>query len=309
MADSRQQESQTQPVQQPENNKHKPLGATINDLPSDDSDNSIDEDFDLDHDAEMRNRRLWRLLCTPIVTVLVGPSERRFHLHRGLLRRHSLFFRSMLRTDRFQEGQTQVVRPPEDDVTSFAVFAEWLYVGSECDTGAIFKDAHGKNVAENDDDFLGEEKEEEDEEEEEEEVWETGSAVESSAEYDHYDFSLQFSCYVLADKLQAFGFKRHILDEIRHYGEFCDPSNLTVDQVRYVYNNTSRNDDPLRKVCLLLKCVQTPIHETLGDPEFQRLMERLMEEGGPLVRDVMEICRKHAVKEEWKDLYVMQLFP
>jgi hypothetical protein len=232
------------------------------------------------------------------------------------------------------------VKLPEDDVTTFTVFAEWLYLGNQCDTGAIFEDAHGKNVAENDDHFLGaikpdvfggadavgkQEKapqkktksgkertsaesaqtaevngnhEAQGAGKEDDGAWEIGSAVESTAEYDHYDFTLQFSCYVLADKLQAAGFKRHILDEIRYYGEFCDPSNLTVDQIRYVYNNTARNDDPLRKFCLLVKFVQTPIHETLGDPDFQQLMQ----DGGPLVNDVMEICRKHAVKENWDDL-------
>lgn len=45
----------------------------------------------------------------------------------------------------------------------------------------------------------------------------------------------------------------------------------------------------------MLKCVDTPIAKTLGDPDFQTLME----EGGPLVRDVMEICKDSARKEGW----------
>ncbi|XHG06331.1 hypothetical protein AWENTII_009536 [Aspergillus wentii] len=95
------------------------------------------------------------MICTPIITVLVGSSERHFHIHRSLLRRHSLFFRHMLRSEKFQESKERIVRLPEDDVTTFAVFAEWLYLGDECDTGAIFKDAHGKDNSTNDDEFLG----------------------------------------------------------------------------------------------------------------------------------------------------------
>jgi hypothetical protein len=279
----------------------------------------------------------------------------------------------MLRNDRFPEGKTQVVKLPEDDVTSFATFAERLYVGDACETGAIFKDVHGKNVTENDDEFLGaiqddvfdnkrkqrmvngvEEKHverrhpadkttgtsvrrlpngtteavtdvqanensdgdeksdaaEEDGEEQKdgERLWETGSLVDSNADYDHFDFSLQFSCYVLADKLQAFGFKRHILDEIHYFGEFCESSHLTVDQIRYVYANTSGKDDPLRKFCILLKCVQSPIHDVLADADFRQLME----DGGPLATGVIEICRKHAVKDGWKmldDLNDLKVLP
>lgn len=44
--------------------------------------------------------------------------------------------------------------------------------------------------------------------------------------YDHYDFALQFRCYVLADKLQTPGFKTLILNEIQYHGEFCNPREL-----------------------------------------------------------------------------------
>lgn len=42
----------------------------------------------------------------------------------------------MLRSDHFPESEENLVKLPEDDATSFAVFAEYLYVG-ECDTGAV----------------------------------------------------------------------------------------------------------------------------------------------------------------------------
>lgn len=46
----------------------------------------------------------------------------------------------MLRSDRFPESKDNTIRLPEDDVSSFAVFAEYLYVGDECDTGAVLED-------------------------------------------------------------------------------------------------------------------------------------------------------------------------
>lgn len=54
----------------------------------------------------------------------------------------------------------------------------------------------------------------------------------------------------------------------------------------------------------MFKCVNTPIDETLGGPEFQSLME----EGGPLVRDAMEICKNHARKEDW-DAQAENMYP
>jgi hypothetical protein len=128
-------------------------------------------------------------------------------------------------------------------------------------------------------------------------VWETGSQVEPEADYDHYDFDLQFSCYFLADKLQAPEFKYHILKEIERYGEHCDPSHLTIGHIKLIYENTAMAKDPLRKFCIFLKCVNTPIDQTLADPEFQALMVQ----GGPLVKDVMDICRQYAVQNDWAE--------
>ncbi|KAI9929765.1 hypothetical protein ASPWEDRAFT_530538 [Aspergillus wentii DTO 134E9] len=124
---------------------------------------------------------------------------------------------------------------------------------------------------------------------------ETGSTADPLGAHDYYDFSLQFSCYVLADKLQAPGFKRLILDEIRSYAEICNPADMTVDHVRYVYENTIRDDDPLRRFCIMIKSVRTPIEKTLADESFLSLME----DGGPLVRDVMQAYRKPIKKQNW----------
>lgn len=165
----------------------------------------------------------------------------------------------MLRSDNFPESKENLVRLPEDDAMSFAVFAEYLYMGEEVDTGAVHRDISG------------------DDPESEMEVEDDNMA------HDQYDFMLQFSCYVLADKLQANGFKRHIMDEIRRHGEFCDPADLTVDHIRYAYDNTVRQNDPLRRLCLMMRCKRIPMEHTINDPKFIALME----EGGPLVRVMM----------------------
>ena len=71
--------------------------------------------------------------------------------------------------------------------------------------------------------------------------------------YDHYDFSLQFSCYLLADKFQAPAFKSFIMDEIRFHGDICRYEKLTLENVRYVYKNTFHRDDPLWRFCVHMK--------------------------------------------------------
>lgn len=98
---------------------------------------------------------------------------------------------------------------------------------------------------------------------------------EDSMADEHYDFTLQFSCYVLADKLQARGFKRHIMDEIRLHGELCDPADLTVNHVRFAYENTISQNDPLRRFCIMMKSKGTLLEQTLVDSEFVALMEKM----------------------------------
>lgn len=79
----------------------------------------------------------------------------------------------MLRSGRFPESKVNTVKLPEDDVLSFAVFAEYLYVGDECDTGAVFRDVRLKGMPGSD------EKEPEIEDEE-------------NAAHDEYGFMFQF---------------------------------------------------------------------------------------------------------------------
>lgn len=222
----------------------------------------------------------------------------------------------MLRSDRFPESKDSTIKLPEDDVSSFAVFAEYLYTGDECDTGAVLRDIRVKDMPDNDkkepstpgakedsdDAWEDEEMQDEkaqDEEAQDEEAQDEGAQDEEmqdeeNAAHDDYDFMLQFSCYVLADKLQAPKFKRLIMNEIRNHGEFCDPTNLKMEHVRYVYNNTIRRNDPLRRFCVMVKCKQMPVEDTLADAEFINFME----EGGPLVKDIMQACRKQTLKQK-----------
>lgn len=166
-----------------------------------------------------------RALRTPTVTIRVGPSEQSFYINHEILCRYSLFSRQLTR-------EQNVISLPEVDEMSFAVFAEWLYLGEDCDTAEIMEDA-----------LREQEKGEAENEELEDE----------RTIYDHYDFSLQFSCYLLADKFQAPAFKIFITDEIRFHGDVCRYEKLTLENVRYVYKNTFHRNDPLWRFCVQMK--------------------------------------------------------
>lgn len=224
-----------------------------------------------------------RLLGTPIVTILVGQFEHQFHVHRVLLCSHSLFFRQMLESPHFTEGKENVVRLPEDDVTSFAVFAHYLYVWDRCNMGSILKGSRGEDV----DSCY----------EEDQSVVELGSDMNPVPQTDptsyDCDFTLQFSCYVLADKLQAPMFKRLIMNEILGHGLFCK-ENLTTEHIYYAYENTIQKDDPLRRFCTMTKIEESSMEDKFADPELFTLMEN----GGPVARDIMQACGKQAIKQK-----------
>ena len=120
--------------------------------------------------------------------------------------------------------------------------------------------------------------------------------VKDNTAHDAYNFMLQFSCYVLADKIQASGFKQLIMNEIWRHGDICNPADLTVKHVRYVYQNTISRYDPLRQFCIMIRGGSIPIEETFADDEFVALME----EGGALVADMMWECRHQALMQKQK---------
>lgn len=171
-----------------------------------------------------------------MVTVLVGRSERPFYINHEILCRYSLFFRRAL-----GGSSSNVIKLPEDDETSFAVFAEWLYLGEDSDTVKVSQDLDDSGQPKNGG---------------------NGRKVQ-----DLYDFTLQFKCYRLADKLQAPGFKGQIMDEIQYHGEFCDSALPTMEQVRYAYEHFDR-DDPLWQFCVHVKRWDPRFRDTFDDPSL-----------------------------------------
>lgn len=178
----------------------------------------------------------------------------------------------MLLSDQFPESRENVVRLPEGDARSFAVFAEYVYVGDECDTGATMGDTDNEETNMPNSSVPGTGEGEKDNYDTDVEVSDEDNVV-----HDHYSFPFQFSRYVLGDKLQASGFKCRIMEEIRCHGEFCNPSDLTIGHIQYVYDNTISQDGPLRRFCIRIKCKRISIGETLADSEFLNLMEVLGE--------------------------------
>ncbi|KAK5679373.1 hypothetical protein LTS10_008188 [Elasticomyces elasticus] len=61
-----------------------------------------------------------------LITVLVGPSEVRFTVHRDHISSKSPFFQAACGRD-WIEGQEKLVRLPEQDAEAFAVYLRWVY--------------------------------------------------------------------------------------------------------------------------------------------------------------------------------------
>ena len=62
------------------------------------------------------------------VTVLVGPQERRFIVHKNIICRSSAFFR-LACTGEWKEVRDRTVKLHERDPVSFEVYLGWLYTG------------------------------------------------------------------------------------------------------------------------------------------------------------------------------------
>lgn len=61
-----------------------------------------------------------------VVTVLVGPEQKIFHVHRGLICHYSTYFRGAWKGE-FREAHEEVVKLENDEVKVFEVFFSWLY--------------------------------------------------------------------------------------------------------------------------------------------------------------------------------------
>lgn len=62
------------------------------------------------------------------MTILVGPEEKRFVVHKAIISEHSKFLRAACSKD-FREGQEQIIRLPEVEVEPFSAYLQWAYRG------------------------------------------------------------------------------------------------------------------------------------------------------------------------------------
>ncbi len=79
-----------------------------------------------------------RLLTSELVTVYVGPSKKKWVLHKNLLCARSSFFETAFGGN-FKESKENAIYLPEDDKAAFELLAGWLYNGGisrRHDTGA-----------------------------------------------------------------------------------------------------------------------------------------------------------------------------
>ncbi|KAI4246368.1 MAG: hypothetical protein L6R40_002036, partial [Gallowayella cf. fulva] len=66
------------------------------------------------------------LLTDQLVTLIVGPNLKQYHVHRDLICDRSAHFRAALQ-GQFLEGQTGRVELPEDEEVTIELFIRWLY--------------------------------------------------------------------------------------------------------------------------------------------------------------------------------------
>ncbi|OAF56647.1 hypothetical protein VC83_07193 [Pseudogymnoascus destructans] len=67
-----------------------------------------------------------RLMGGDIVTVYVGPREKRYSVHKALLTSQSEYFERAL-NGKFKEADEQTIRLPEDSPDAFDLLIGWLY--------------------------------------------------------------------------------------------------------------------------------------------------------------------------------------
>ncbi|KAL9630939.1 MAG: hypothetical protein Q9204_004469 [Flavoplaca sp. TL-2023a] len=74
----------------------------------------------------MAFKHFTEFLTGSIVTLVVGPNHKAYHVHHGLLCDRSSYFRAALQ-GQFQEAQANRIEFPEEDETTFEIFIRWLY--------------------------------------------------------------------------------------------------------------------------------------------------------------------------------------
>ncbi|MCJ1335596.1 hypothetical protein MMC09_000868 [Bachmanniomyces sp. S44760] len=70
--------------------------------------------------------QLHELLNSVTVEIIVGPKEKRFHIHRKVLCQKSSYFKHLLEGG-FKESTQSVLKLPEDDPDAVAAFLSYIY--------------------------------------------------------------------------------------------------------------------------------------------------------------------------------------
>ncbi|KAL2365412.1 hypothetical protein RJZ56_001656 [Blastomyces dermatitidis] len=209
---------------------------------------------------------LWKFTSTDLLQIYVGSQsgvQRIFNVHEGLLKSQSLFFRGMLRNN-FPETRDRVIRLPDDDVRTFAVFLQWLYTGKSHD-GEI--SASNIDLSQPETELPLTDLRTEQFKRHEAHLLEPKKKGASSS------VRLLFSSYIFADKIQAPWFKNHIHNQLIAGVTSVPCPLLTVGDIRYVYANTQdgeEEDSLLRLCCLAISCGPN-LDSLLEDPEFLEL--------------------------------------
>lgn len=283
------------------------------------------------------NNRVNRLLLTPVIEVQVGTGDVKvFHIHQSLLAINSRFFKDIL-YERSLGNEEKVIRLSDDDPQTFAAFAQWIYTGEsdipginshvegdrkgrvqkrgaktpglESDSNGklpwsfslsfkpqneIFPQIHDGNDASKISQIFGKKRAEFT-------TIETDSSVTLSenmpGEDETFNFALLFSSYVFANKIQATSFKAHIVDGIAVASDTSEQV-LDFDSIRYAYQNTSEENDPLRRFCVRMACRAHNLESNLNDPEFIRLCEDISPFGSNVLRRCGKRMKKIQAKKE-----------
>ncbi|KAK2753834.1 hypothetical protein FQN55_000198 [Onygenales sp. PD_40] len=216
------------------------------------------------------SHNLWKFISTPLIEVRVGTDlVRSFNVHEGLLKSQSLFFRGMLRNN-FAETKNGVIDLPADDVRTFAMFLQWLYTGKSHD-GVI--SASPIEVSPPD---------------MEEPLTDLHRQTQSSGPLPNGGSNprLLFSSYIFADKIQSPWFKNHIHNRLITVAQDSHCPKLSVDDIRYVYNNTPATGDILLRCCLVMSCGRH-MESLMDDPKFMELCFEVKQFG----MHVLQRCR------------------
>ena len=117
--------------------------------------------------------------------------------------------------------------------------------------------------------------------------------TDEDSEIESFKFPLLFSAYIFANKIQAPRFKDYIFNELMLAGEAGQPP-LHFDDIRFAYENTCEDNDPIRRYCVRQTCGGTRenLEKNIEDPEFLRLCAEVGEFGTSVLKRCSRKIRK-----------------